>query len=146
MTPEASQDRVGVQQPGAGCRELDGEREAIQAPADLGDGGRVVLGQREVAADRSGAIDEELHRGERLHLSHRGGVSQRRHGERVDPVLVLGAETQHRPARREDLQRGTAGQQSIEVGGNVHDLFEVVEHEESLGVADALDDDVQRRH
>ena len=67
-TSEPSEQRTWLQQSGAGRGELDGERQTIEAPADLHDGQRVVLGQGEVVADGLGSIDEQLHGGQRGQL------------------------------------------------------------------------------
>ena len=42
--------------------ELDCERDAVEAPADFGNKGRVFVGEREVASDGDGALDEERDR------------------------------------------------------------------------------------
>ncbi len=58
-TSEPSEQCARFQQPCASRGELDGERQTIEAPADLDDGPRVVLGQGEVIADSLGSIDEQ---------------------------------------------------------------------------------------
>ena len=60
-TSEPSEQCTRFQQPCASRGELDGERQTIEAPADLDDGQRVVLGQGEVVADGLGSIDEQAH-------------------------------------------------------------------------------------
>ena len=44
------------------------KRQPVEAPADLGHGERVVLGQGEVVAHGTGSIDEQLHGGQRHQL------------------------------------------------------------------------------
>ncbi len=45
-----------------GRRQLDRQRQPVQPAADLGDGGGVLGGQREVGPGGLGALDEEPHR------------------------------------------------------------------------------------
>ena len=59
---ETGRDLVGTHHAGAGRRELDGERDSVQPPADLGDRGRGLRVELEVTARLLGALDEELHR------------------------------------------------------------------------------------
>ena len=51
-----------LEYPGARRDQFDRERDPVQMPADVGDGGRVVSGQGERWVDRAGALDEELDR------------------------------------------------------------------------------------
>src|SRR5262249_29153141 len=43
-----------------GCRQLDGQRNAIQASADLGYSRSVLLGQREIGLGSARPLDKEL--------------------------------------------------------------------------------------
>ena len=113
--PEPCEQCIRGQQSDAGGGELDGERQAVEPPADLGHGERVVLGQREVVAHGLGSIDEQLHRGQRGQLLDRRPVRKRRHRQRADRVLALGPQAQHGAARREDLEAGAAGQELVEL-------------------------------
>jgi hypothetical protein len=58
---EPSEQRTRFQQSRPSRRELDGEGETFQAPADLHDVRRVLLGQGEVVADGLGPVDEQAH-------------------------------------------------------------------------------------
>ena len=77
----------GGRQLDARRRQLDRQRQAVQAAADRGDGRGVVASvEREVGLDRPGALDEEAHgRGTRERLGVRAprrvGQRQRRHRE-----------------------------------------------------------------
>ncbi|GAA3095528.1 hypothetical protein GCM10020254_46000 [Streptomyces goshikiensis] len=78
--PEAVVEAVGDlargQQPQPGRGQLDGEREAVQAGADLGDGVRVV-GGGEAGAGGGAAVGEEAVRGGRAAAARRGGRFRR---------------------------------------------------------------------
>ena len=144
-TSEPGEQRIRFQQSGAGRGELDGERQTVEAPADLHDGQRVVLGQGEVVADGLGPIDEQLHGGQRGQLFDRRPLRERRHRQRADRVLPLGPEPKHGAARREDLEAGAAGEELVELGRDADDLFEVVQHEQGRRLREVLDQDVERR-
>ncbi len=86
---EPGEQRLRREQLGARGRELDRERESVEADADLGDRGRVRVGDGEVGLDGPGAFDEER---DRLVLRERRDRRQvRRVGqvERRHLVLVL---------------------------------------------------------
>ena len=142
---EPGEQRTWFEQPGAGRGQLDGERQTVEAPTDLHDGQGVVVGQGEVVADGLGAIDEQLHRGQRGQLPQWRPLRERRHRQCADRVLPLGPEPKHRPARREDHEAGAAGKELVELGGHVHDLFEVVEHEQAWRLGEVLDHRVDRQ-
>ena len=59
---ETRQDRLRWKESHARRRQLDGERETVQATTDGDDRLRVLFGQLEVALHRAGAIDEEADR------------------------------------------------------------------------------------
>ena len=60
---EPAQHRLRRQQPHARRGELDGERQPVEPPAELGDGPGVAAVEREVGHQRPGAADEQRHRG-----------------------------------------------------------------------------------
>ncbi len=142
---EPSEQRIRFEQSGARRGQLDGERQTVEAPADLDNRERVVLGQGEVVADGLGSIDEQLHRGQRRELFDRRLLRERRHAQRADRILPLGAEPQHRAARGQDLEPGTAGQELVELGRHADHLLEVVEHEQRRGLFEMLDQGVDGR-
>lgn len=57
---EPGEQLVGTHHGDAGGGELDGEGDAVEAGAELGDGGAVGRGEREVRAGSAGAVEEEL--------------------------------------------------------------------------------------
>ncbi len=135
-TFEPSEQCARFQQPCASRGELDGERQTIEAPADLDDGQRVVLGQRRSRSGRPGLDRRTAARPvERGQLFHRWPLREPGHRERADRILPLGPEPKHGAARRQDLEVGTAGQELVELGCDTHDLFEVVQHEQRRSAA-----------
>ncbi len=53
---------VRVEQPGAGGRQLDRQRQAVEPPADLRHRRRVALGEGEAGPRRAGPVHEQRHR------------------------------------------------------------------------------------
>ena len=103
---EPGEQRLRREQLRARGRELDRERQAVEADADLGDRGRVRGRHGEVGLDRLRALDEERDRvvlRELLELRQvrRVGQAERRHLE-----LVLAGEPERRAARGEQLHAG----------------------------------------
>ena len=98
-------------------RQLDGEREAVEGGAELGDG---AVGC-ELGSDRRGPLGEERH----------GGLG----AQAPEPELALAADAQRDPARGQDLQAGRGGEQPGHERGRAEHLLEVVQHEQG-GAAD----------
>jgi hypothetical protein len=131
---QAGQQRLGRQHARASRRELDRQRQAIQAHAHLADGGGVLLGQLEARLGGSGALDEQLDGGRFGHAGDVGIRVTRREGQREDREDVLPAQTQRRPAGGQDLQVRADGQQVGHLIGRGQDVFEVVEDEQDVAV------------
>ena len=127
---ESGEQRNRFEQPGARRRQLDGERQTVEAPADLRDGEHVVLGQGEVVADGLGPIDEQLHGGQRRELFDRRSLRERRHRQRRRP----GTPARHGAAARcgswPGPQPRAARQELVELGRDTDHLLEVVQHEQ----------------
>ena len=102
---------------GAGGRELDGERQTVEAGADVGDHRVVVVGEFERRAGGVSPGDEEAH-----------GVVGRERRHRPDG---LAADAQSLAARGEDAQRRAATQQVLgDLGGRGDHVLAVVEHDQ----------------
>ena len=108
--------------------ELDRQREAVEAAADLGDG-RVG---RELAPDPARSLDEERRR-----------VAV---GEWLESVLLLGRDAQRRPARDENPQPARGGEELADRGRGVEEVLEVVEEDEELPAAQEAGEVVRRSH
>ncbi len=95
-TLQTREHRLGRKHPHPGCGQLDRERETIQPAADLRHGAGGVSIEHHVGSRRARPVQEELERRRVLEHLDRG----RRFGQRQggDPVLVLAADAQGRPA------------------------------------------------
>jgi hypothetical protein len=58
---ETTQQRLGAEQPHAGGRQFDGQRQPIQTAADRDDLRDVFSRQQEIGMDTAGLLDEKLH-------------------------------------------------------------------------------------
>ncbi len=126
-------------------RELDRERQPVEAIADLRHRRRVLGGDGEVGTHGRRALDEETHRvrlGEHLERrkTRRIGKVERRDGE-----LLLSRDAQRRAARCEDLEVLTGLEQRGHGRGGGKDLLEIVEHEQQAAVADVFGEAIERR-
>ena len=99
---EPFEDRLRREQLHARGRELDREREPVEAAADPGDRRRVFVGELEAGLDRLRPVEEELDRGRAREtgVAIAVGVGQR---ERRHRELALLAEVQRGLARHERL-------------------------------------------
>jgi hypothetical protein len=115
--------RAGIQQPGSGGRQLDRQRQALQASADLHHRRGVGLGQGKVRTHRAGPVHEQRHRrgGRQLLYRHNGGDGGER--QRRHRIFPLGPQPQHRTAGGQDRHAGTAAQQFTEVAGDLDHLL-----------------------
>jgi hypothetical protein len=136
---------LGVQQPGAGGRQLDGQGQTLQAPAQLHHRPGVALGQGEIGARRAGAVQKQRHRRRAFQLLqwHADRVGWER--QRRDRVLPLRPQPQHRPAGRQDRHPGAAGQQLAQVAGRIQHLLQVVQDEQPAVVPQLLHQRLKRR-
>ena len=130
---QPGQDLVGVERADVRRRQLDRQREPVEARADPADGLGVGVGQREPGPRGPRPVGEER---DRLRLQPQG-----RHR-----VLVLAVEVEVRPARREDRQLRRGREQLRHDRRGVEEVLEVVEdqqqvalaHEPRQGLADRL--------
>ena len=127
------QDRLGRKDLDARRGELDGERQAVEPRADLGDGARVRGRDAEVWLDRDCALDEEPHRLRlREHLGSRREVGERERRHRELPFAV---HTQRRAAGRDDPDVRRRAQQLSNERSSRQELLEVVDDEQRRHVA-----------
>jgi hypothetical protein len=121
---QSSRQRLRGEQLEPRRRELDREREPVEPPADLEQGGGVLARRPEFGLDRSSPLDEE---------PDRVGFRERGHG-----ILVLAREVQARAARDQDLRPFGHGQQACDVGRRVEEMLEVVEQQQQFSAAQKL--------
>jgi len=120
--------------PGGG--KLDRERNAVEAPADLGDGGRVLGRQLEARPYGLHALDEQRDGGRTAERMGIVDVQVVRQGQGRHPVFVLAADAQRRLARDEEAELRCGGEQLGHEGRRGQDLLEVVEHEQRGAAAE----------
>ena len=121
--------------------QLDGERQPVQPPNQLGDRRRVLLGQLEVGPDRHRPLHEQPRRidvEERFHAA----VG---HPERAHRHLLLAADVEWAPRGDHELGSGRDPGQFRHHRGGADDLLEVVEDEEHLLVSEMLEQGVGGR-
>jgi hypothetical protein len=117
---EPPEQRFRGEQLRAGGRQLERERQTVQA---LTDGGDRLVGH-ETAADRTGALAEKR---DRVVL-----------GERLERVLALAREVKGRSRGDKQLHASGAREQLPEAGRRVEQVLRVVEQEQDLPVAQVL--------
>ena len=128
---EAVGDLARGEQPQPGRRQFDGERQSVEAAADLRDG--LPVGERggRVGADGGRALREEAVRlvGE----------------EGLDRAHRLAGDAQGFTAGGEDREPGAAGEEGLgEVGRRVDDMFAVVKDQELAARGAVLDEQGER--
>ena len=118
--------------------ELDGQRDAVEPPADLGDVGRVGLGHHEIGAYRDGAVAEQAHRVRKL-----GQIGRviRRHGKRRDRADLFALQLERFTAGRQDGDvRAPVEDRVDEVRAGVDQMLAVVENEEHFPGREEVDE------
>ena len=127
---EAGSNLHGGQDAGARRRQLDCERQAIDAGTNLRDCCRVLRRQRERLLHGCGPLDKQRDRrvdGQRLDRRQRGQVGN---GKRRHVKALLAEHVQYRPTRDEDRQRRAGLQHRDQERRRWKKLFEVVQHEQ----------------
>ena len=127
-----AQHRLRRQQPDARRRQLDRQRQAVQAGADLGDGRGVLVGQREVGSDRRAPARRTARR-----PAYCESASGRRSpaGVRAAPAAAPAyscspRRLQRLPAGHQHREAGTGRQQLGHDRRGGQDLLEVVEQQQ----------------
>ena len=138
---EAAKQVLRLHQLDARGRELDRQRQAVQAVTDLRHGRRVVLIDLEVGTHRLGAVDEKADGVVLAHARVDAVVGQ---AERLDGKLPFGLEPQRRPARDHDREAGAGGQEIRHHRLRAPELLEVVEDQQRSPVAQVVAHDVGR--
>ena len=125
--------------PQPGGAQLDGQRHAVQPPADAADdrSGPLVPGERHPML--GGAVGEEPHRLRVTDRAHVIAVGWRAHGG--DPVDALALDAQRLTAGREQPDVRAVPKQDVgELGARVEDVLAVVQQHEQAPLADRFDE------
>jgi hypothetical protein len=128
----------------AGAAELDGERNAVELAADLRDVARLGIGRRELSEHGLRALDEQLVRRIRRHLSgpdrEAGGVSP----ERLQPMQALALRAKGLAARRQDRDAGAGPEDRLRhARGGAEQVFAPVQDQEALPCREEQDRSAQ---
>ena len=135
-------DAGGAQDAHLRRRELDRQRQPLEPAADVGQVAGVLGGDVEVGVDRPRPVDEQRHggRARRAVQARRPIAGRRRQRRHLEHALA--ADAQHDAARHQERRRRRDRVQPHEHGCGIHDLLEVVEHDQhpaiGEGVGDAL--------
>ena len=114
----------------AGRRQLDGQRQPVQPPADLHHVRRVLAVDDEPRADRLGAVDEQADRAvavERARRRRRPRIGKRQRRDRDD---VLAGDPQQRPAGHQHREAGSGAEEIDQVRSGSQQMLEAVEDEQ----------------
>ena len=134
---------VQPQQRQARRRQLDGQRDAVQMPAQLDHRVAVVVAQGEAARYRLRLVDEQRHRAVAQRLAR--GRAGFRHRQRLEPEHALAVDVQRRLAGDEQPHARRAGQQRAGQRRHAVDhLVGVVEHQQGARRVQCLDQRRQR--
>ena len=131
LVPQAVQAEV-ADAPG---RQLQRQRNAVQAAADLGGHRQVGVAQHETIIDGCAALAKQLQR----RVIAQGRIGRRAQGrqfQRRQTLQLLARDAQRLAAGSQQLQRGRALEQGIGQGGGGHDhMFAIVQHDQHLALA-----------
>jgi hypothetical protein len=128
-------------------RQLDRERNSVEAPADFGDCGRIVVGQRETFFNRRGALDEEQNRGAFHRVAGAQGLQWILLGnvERLQPVHLLAGHLERLTARCKHADLGADAQQRGDrATGRLGKMLAIVEEEQHVLVLEHVHETFER--
>jgi hypothetical protein len=136
--PQPGQDLLWRQDLRPGGRQLDGQGQAVQPGGDLRHRRRVPVGEREAGPHRLGPLGEQPDRfdpaeGAEVREPFGIGQLQRRHH-----VLLLAPQRQRDAGGDHRLQRRGRGEELLERRARRRHLFEVVDHQQQLLVAEVV--------
>ena len=128
-------------------RELDRERDTVQAPADLRHGPGVLVRQRERRLKGGGAVQEEPHRLEEAQSPPRERRAARiRDAEGGNAPEGLPGHPERLPARRQDAKACSPGEKRLgERSTSRRQVFAIVDDEEKGARSDVLRDSLDQR-
>ena len=138
---QLGRDRRARQHARPGRRQFERQRQAIELSTDVDDGGRLGGGcERGLDPVRCG--DEQARGVERLKPV---GVFRLGAGQAFERVQLLAGQAQAHARGDQQPDARAAGQQHVELRGLVHQLLEVVEHQQRRTLAQGCDQLIQRR-
>ena len=129
---QGAQDLVGRQRPNARSGQLDGQRQSVEATADLGDDLRVLRCHAELGLGAARAVTEQF----------QGVVGERQRGH--PPAHLSGHPDRFTTGGEQRQGRAHPQQPGDDVGRGVQQVLAVVEEHQHLAVADEVRDHVHR--
>ncbi len=134
---EALRQLAKAEEVDSGSRQLDGERDPLQAAADLDDTARVAVGELEVIRDRGGLFGKELDRAESECRRGRQVRLRRRQIERPEAMHPFAVDTEGFATGREDGHPARFIDERLRKAGcRLDDVLAIVEDDENLLVAE----------
>ena len=126
-------DLLRGQHPGLRRGQLDGQRQPVQPAADPGHRRTVRLGHREPRHHLRGPLGEQPHRREHPQPCRRQRLARLRHRQRRHRQHHLAVDNQRFPAGGQHPQPGRRPQQQVrQLGGGVHQVLAVIQHQQQL--------------
>ena len=141
---EPAQHRFGREDPDARRRQLDGQRQPIEAHADLGHRRRVVVRDVEIGLHGARSLDEErdcLELRELREWRQVGGIGE---AERRNRILLLAGDVEDAAAAGQDGEVRAGSKEGVDRRRRVGHLLEVVEDEQHAPLADVVDQPIDR--
>ena len=121
---------LGAQYSEPGGGQLQGQRDAVESAADLGDGRRIGVAQSEAGLGRPGALTEERHRVGCGQVVGACGVCGGK-GQRWEREDHFAGQAERLAAGGEDRDLGAPAQQEMgETGRCLHEVLAIVDDEE----------------
>jgi hypothetical protein len=118
--------------------QLERKRQPIESLADFGDIGRIGGGKLQIGPDGLCTLQKERDRGVRRQPAQIGGVGGCRQRERRDGIAMLAANVERDPAGDKRLEIGRGGENTGNGRPDLGDLFQVVEQQELVAIAQGI--------
>ncbi len=128
-----------------GRRQLDCQRQPVEAATDHGDHRRVVGGQGEAGGHGRGALPEQPQRGVAQEVVDGSRLVGRRQREGCEGEVDFPGQPQADPAGDEERQAGTGIQELGQEQRRLGDVLEVIDDEQDPFGADRGDDPIEAR-
>jgi hypothetical protein len=117
------------------CRQLNGQRDAVQSVADGGERRSVLVGDLKIRAGEQGPIGEQLHRIERRDRGCSMRMRRIRQRKRGHAVRLLATDAKRFPAAGKNRQERALPQQRVDqLEAVLEQVFTVVEEQQESPV------------
>ncbi len=138
---ETVEDALRIEHAAPGGGQLDGQWDAVEPVAQLGDDRPIVDGEVEVGSSPTGPVAEQADGVELRQCLDGGGGGPIGKAQRWDAPRPLSREVEHDATRREDVQLRSAPEEPVDQGGDdLGDVLAVVHDQEATLVAELAAD------